>query len=74
MKSSGLKLWGNGEKIEVNCWFRLKIRGKGKNIGVNSAIVGLKMIMDKGSNIGVNCKISGVGIKGTKIGFNIFRA
>ena len=47
---------------------------KGKNIGVNYAIVGLKMIMHKGSNIGVNCKIFGMGKKGTNIGLNIFRA
>ena len=49
---------------------------KGKNIGVNYAIVGLKMIMEKGSNIGVNCKIFGTGKKGANIGvnFKIFRA
>ena len=49
---------------------------KGKNIGVNYAIVGLKMIMEKGSNIGVKCKIFVTGKKGTNIGVNckIFRA
>ena len=67
----GYKIMGKrGQRSAWTAGLGLKKGEKGKNIGVNYAIVGLKMIMHRSFIIGVNCKIFGTGKKGTNVGVN----